>query len=327
MTTANGGIDEQAEEEAADWDILLKEAPYDAELYARFEQWRASREANAIAWAAIQQTGDLIGRMSPTHRAQWEPFTRDPQGAVRYPALRRKRWTIRVATVAGACAVVVLGVSLTDWRGIGADYVTKAGETRTFTLADGTRIFLAPRSALKLADLPGQRGVELRYGEGYFEVKHDPARPFSVAVDGVTVRDIGTAFDVAESDSGVRVEVAEGEVAVQSGHGLTRSLKQGEAAAVKLETGAIEGASTTPLIGGWRHNQLSLQDAPMAEAINRLRPFYRGKIVVVGRGLSKVSVTGFYRLDDPVATLKLMAEQQKVRVTELTPWLVLVTAF
>lgn len=327
MTAANSGIDEQAEEEAADWDILLKEAPHDAELYARFVEWRSAREANAIAWAAIQQTGDLISRSSPSHRAQWEPFTRNPQQATRYPMIRRKRWSIRVTAATGACAALLLAAGLTDWRGIGADYVTKAGEIRTFTLADGTRISLAPRSALKLAYQSGQRRVELRYGEGYFEVKHDEARPFSVAARGVTVRDVGTTFDVAESKNGVRVDVAEGEVAVQSDRGAAWPLKQGDAAVVKPATGTIEAVSASPLIGAWRHNQLSLQDVPMAAAIDRLRPFYRGRIVVVGSGLSKASVTGFYRLDDPVATLRLMAEQQKVRVTELTPWLVLVSAF
>lgn len=327
MTATNGGIDERAEEEAADWDILLKEAPGDTELYARFEHWRSACEANAIAWAAIQQTGDLIGRVSPAHRAQWEPFTQNARHAVRYPAIRRKRRIIRAAGVMGACAVVLLAVGLTDWRGIGADYVTRAGETRTVTLADGTRISLAPRSALKLAYRSGQRGVELRYGEGYFEVRHDPARPFSVTARGVTIRDIGTAFDVAESDRDVRVEVAEGEVAVQTDHGSDRSLRRGEAAAVQLATGTIEAVNAAPLIAGWRHNQLSLQDVPMTEAIDRLRPFYRGRILIVGAGLSRVSVTGFYRLDDPVAALRLMAAQQSIRVTEVTPWLVLVTTF
>lgn len=327
MTAANGGIDERAEEEAADWDILLKETPEDAELYARFVQWRNTREENAIAWAAIQQTGDLIGRTVPTHRAQWEPFTHNPRHAVRYPTIRRKRRRVRMAAATGACAMALLALSMVDWRGLDADYVTKAGETRTVTLADGTRISLAPRSALKLAYQPGRRGVDLRYGEGFFEVKHDPERPFSVTADGATIRDIGTMFDVAARSSTVKVDVAEGEVAVQAAHGPARLLKPGEAAAVRPATGVIETESASPVIAGWRHNQLSLQDTPMTEAIDRLRPFFRGRIVIVGSGLSRASVTGFYRLDDPVATLRLMAEQQKIRVTALAPWLVLVTTF
>lgn len=327
MTAVQNGIDEQAEDEAAYWAVLLQDKPDDAELYARFVAWRSASEHNALAWAAIQQTGDMIGKIPAAHRAQWGAFARNPAKAPRYRTLQRRQWLARATTWAGACVAACLVWTMVDWGGIGADYATGWGQTRHFVLADGTRVALAPHSALRLSYQPGQRGVELWYGEAYFDVRHDPDRPFSVVAHGVTTTDIGTAFDVAADTGSVKVQVAQGEVAVQPSRRAARSLKAAEATVVDTRTGVMQAERADALVGAWRYGQLSVQDVSMVEAIRRLRPFYRGRILVLGKGVSKASVTGFYRLDNPVAALRLMAERHNIRVVALAPWLVVVTSF
>ena len=57
-----------------------------------------------------------------------------------------------------------------------------------------------------------ERTVRLLEGEAYFEVAHDPSRPFRVyAGDGVTVA-VGTAFSVRLQKDAVEVVVSEGKV-------------------------------------------------------------------------------------------------------------------
>ena len=61
-----------------------------------------------------------------------------------------------------------------------------------------------------------ERRVRLERGEAFFQVTKDPRRPFVVEVGGVTVRAIGTAFNVRLGGGELDVLVAEGKVEVAS---------------------------------------------------------------------------------------------------------------
>ena len=69
------------------------------------------------------------------------------------------------------------------------------------------------------------REVQLE-GEGYFEVRHDGARPFRVHAPGAVAEDLGTRFTVRAypEGSGVEVAVAEGRVALRALVDTTRVL-------------------------------------------------------------------------------------------------------
>lgn len=75
--------------------------------------------------------------------------------------------------------------------------VTVAGGEYTFTLSDGTRVWLNAMSELVFpVDFVGQeRRVRLN-GEAYFEVTADPERPFVVETAGMKTRVLGTSFNV-----------------------------------------------------------------------------------------------------------------------------------
>src|SRR4051812_2194247 len=60
-------------------------------------------------------------------------------------------------------------------------------------LPDGTIVELKDGAEISIAYSPQTRRVALRRGEAHFEVTHDTARPFIVAVDSVEVRAVGTA--------------------------------------------------------------------------------------------------------------------------------------
>lgn len=88
-------------------------------------------------------------------------------------------------------------------------------ETVSDTLPDGSNVFLNKQSSIryvynKKAD---ERRVHLK-GEAYFDVKHDEKSKFVIDIDGVLIRDIGTAFNVKapEGSNTIEVFVNEGEV-------------------------------------------------------------------------------------------------------------------
>lgn len=86
--------------------------------------------------------------------------------------------------------------------------VPKGAEVR-FTLPDSSTVFLFPESELKFPTEFDEkhRNVELK-GEGFFEVKRDAERPFTVKTDDVKVKVLGTKFNVKSYDNEDIVETA-----------------------------------------------------------------------------------------------------------------------
>ena len=75
--------------------------------------------------------------------------------------------------------------------------VTAPGQLRTITLSDGSRIHLNGDTRLSLAQQGGGRHARLIRGEALFDIRHDPERPFVLALDHGSLTDLGTTFNVS----------------------------------------------------------------------------------------------------------------------------------
>lgn len=77
------------------------------------------------------------------------------------------------------------------------EIITKGSSKSMIVLPDGSKVWLNSFSRLSYADgfLNGKREVTL-YGEGFFEVKHDPKHPFVIHARNVDIRVLGTVFNV-----------------------------------------------------------------------------------------------------------------------------------
>lgn len=96
---------------------------------------------------------------------------------------------------------------------------TTHGQDKNITLPDGSHVWLNADSQLtypsQFAD--GKREVRI-HGEGYFEVRHDPRRPFVVTTDYFTTTVLGTVFNInAYNRKDACVVLISGRVSVSSG--------------------------------------------------------------------------------------------------------------
>lgn len=92
------------------------------------------------------------------------------------------------------------------------------GERRLITLPDGTSVWLNRDSKLNFPEAfaAHRREVSLE-GEAFFEVMHDPQRPFIISCGRVTTTVLGTAFNIRAfpEEKSVTVTVKTGKVMVQ----------------------------------------------------------------------------------------------------------------
>ncbi|HVI48947.1 MAG TPA: FecR domain-containing protein [Chitinophaga sp.] len=78
------------------------------------------------------------------------------------------------------------------------EVVTKTGSKTSMVLPDGSTVVLNACSRLQYDAsrfLEGERAVTLA-GEGYFDIKHDPAHPFTIQTGDVNIKVLGTVFNV-----------------------------------------------------------------------------------------------------------------------------------
>lgn len=323
--------DDRASDEATEWLILLQEHPGSQALRRRFEAWRSASPGNEAAWIETCRFSQVAATLEPAEAGEWTPFVsrrrrQGTAGTARLPvrpALRRA-WVLPALSLAvAACLLVLFGPALL--LRVQADYITDTAEQREVALPDGSRLTLAPASAVAIAFEGGERRVRLLAGEAFFEVRSNPRQPFRVTARDVDTTVLGTRFDVRLGPDDVTIAVEEGVVQVSRSSEFTERLAAGQSARVAAN-GAVSRTEEAPqLVAAWRKGQLYAQGIQLRDAVDQLRRSYSGTILLLDDRLAELRVTGAYNLNDPEEALRGMAQVHGASVQRLTPWLLILS--
>lgn len=273
-----------------------------------------------------------IGNTAVTTPAAPQPVAHTPKVI----PMQRKA-TIGWQRYAVAAAVVLLVAVGGFWLlqrdpqgtvGSPTTFATKAGERRSFDLADGSSVQLNGGSKLTLAAGFSQDNRQLSLeGEAYFKVKKDPAHPFEVSTGGVKTTVLGTEFNLRAypGAASIHLGVIEGKVKfapIQSGAG--QILVANESADFDAQRGTVLKTTGQPAdAAAWRDGVLVFVDEPLQEAVSRINQFYDIDLRL-GSGLQDARLTTRFTQDqDEAAMLDVLATtyQAKVRRTGETVWL------
>jgi transmembrane sensor len=178
-------------------------------------------------------------------------------------------------------------------------------------LADGSTIDLNAGSTLSVSLSGRERRVTMGDGEAVFDVAHDAARPFLIAVGDRTVRVLGTRFDVRRRDGRLSVAVERGLVEVDPADGAAGN-------AFRLHPGQrldhLEGAPAARLtavdptqIESWKSGRLIFRDRPLADVVADLNQQFATPIVLEDPALGATLVSGVLVLDDQAAVIRRLA--------------------
>lgn len=253
------------DQEAMTWLLQVREAPADAALQRAFDQWLAADDRNRLAYLDALLAMNAAGAV-----------TAPAVAPVRVPLLRRHAPVLGFAFGCLALLAMMLGPRWTQhWR---ADETSAPGEFRAFELADGSRLQLAPDSAIAVALGDGERRIELLRGAVSVDVGEDP-RPLRVHYRDFEIRDIGTRFDVRGADATLRVAVAHGEVEVRQPGAEPVQLRAGEQAqwqGAAVERWAYRETTSQP-------GMLVLDHASATLALAQWSAFSGQRVLMLGR--------------------------------------------
>lgn len=224
----------------------------------------------------------------------------NPDRKQRVPA--HTPWLIRLVRVAAVLLLMALtgaGVYFhTAHRKAVSDTVVSVGKGQkaSILLPDGSRAWVNSDSRLTYGKrFNGNERVLKLEGEGYFEVAPDPARPFIVETGALSVKALGTSFDIKSytDDPLIRAVLMSGKVEVRSAN-ETVLLEPNQKivfdrTAGKMEKYAVAHAGD---YSDWRYNILTFEAETFENIARTLERLYNTRIVFESEALKHYRFTG-----------------------------------
>lgn len=186
------------------------------------------------------------------------------------------------------------------------------GTRSSFTLPDGTFVYLNAGSALKypLNFNKGERRVELN-GEAWFEVKKDPDHPFVVSTSDINIKVLGTSFNCSAYTNAEQIETAlvEGKIEISGKSGKNQFLMEpGELAVFSRQEKTIEKAQTNlDKYIAWKSGKLMFRDDPMIKVIEKLGRWYRVEFRVENPEILNYTYSATFSGESLDQVLKMLA--------------------
>lgn len=335
--------DEARLEVAGEWLILLDERALTQEEQTEFKCWLDSSRQNLTAFEEVARVWgkmEILAGMAelfPLGSLEVEQAVSENQPK----SLQKTNSRARMLRVSAAIFILAItSVFMFDRHGflIEAEvsnnhyYITEVGETETIDLEDGSVITANTDSELRVAVDEVERRIELTRGEAFFDVEHDPDRPFTVHAGNGYVRAVGTAFSVYNNDGKVEVIVTEGSVEIVSNEpdvafGETNRpilLESGQIAEYDKTVELFEEIDPQELSRQlfWKKGMLAFEGQSLEEVVDEFSRYTTTNIEIVSDDIREIRVGGYFRSDDLNGMLAALESNFGIRVTEVNSSLV-----
>lgn len=311
--------------QAAMWLVHLRSGQVTPAELDAFRQWCAAHPQMAATvrqmWAGLQPAGvrvtkqDAAAAHSTRRRAALRPG---------------RRAFVGFAVAAGASWLALrppfqLWPALTD---LAVDYRTGTGEQHQIAFAQGVTVAMSAQTridALRLsAGSAPQHGIDLLAGEA--EIVAEPAaRGFVVVAGRGRMRATQARFDVRRGDDGqVCVTCVSGSVAFE--HPQTRLTLSPAQQLVYDDRIVHPVAIVDPAaVVAWRRGMLVFDGVPLAQVIDEINRYRRGRVILRNASLGSTSVAAQAPVSRLDALIDTLGHAYGARITRLPGGIVVLT--
>jgi transmembrane sensor len=346
---------QQIAAEAVDWFLQFQEAAATESDRQSFSEWLLRSPAHveeylrvSCSWSLVNvdSEGDLeaaaLVAAAKAHHETDNVVALPSRLGRRLPpavsesgrAFSGRKW--RAALVASLVLGIALWVTYLSWQSP-MTFQTVVGEQSSFTLQDGSVVFLNTNSTVRVGWLPTERHIELVRGEARFKVAKDASRPFTVATTTAAVRALGTVFNVRAEPLSTQVAVLEGQVEVtvapprEPASGAPASANEGSTAVqspaierVRLAAGeraavtrrGIQTNAGPPIesVMAWTERRLVFRDQPLDAVIREFNRYRMHPLVLDDPALAALRISGVFDLSDPESLIAYLGTYETVQV-------------
>lgn len=241
-------------------------------------------------------------------------------------AMRRRRRTAvtMAASATGALALAFVGA---DWLKPAPiapavwerTLATRAGEMGTLRLTDGSTVKLSGATKVRVRYAGNQRSAQLLAGQAYFDVAHDPSRPFTVRAGASETRVLGTAFDLDLTRRQVALAVYRGAVGFDPVDPARKP--KGVVVRAGYRSNIAGGVAAAPVrfdpeLPDWRQGWIDTAGMRLDDLAEMLDRQGNVRIATPREPLASTRVFGRFRTDNPRQLLGAMGEGFGFRVRD-----------
>jgi transmembrane sensor len=191
---------------------------------------------------------------------------------------------------------------------------TRPGEKSRIRLSDGTIVWLNSESVLEYPkEFKGSERLVSIAGEGYFEVAHDPEKPFIVASGNTVTTALGTSFNVESypNENAIAVSLVTGKIKVSLNDEGTYYLEPGYQFLYDKKEHSVEKKNiNTDHVTAWTNGVLIFNRDGYETVVKKLQRWYGVGISSKGTPPSDFYITGQIKrnesLELTLETLKLL---------------------
>lgn len=293
-----------AMDEALDWLVRLQCAS--EEDTRAFEAWLSAAAENAEAYVEAE----ALWNGAPLRLAatQLHQHHRTSIG-----------WRLRTYWKPLATAAVLL-VGLFTFGDLPvrlqADHLTVVGERQRLQLDDGAHVLLNTNSAFANDLRDGRQVAQLLQGEAYFQVPGNLPTPLELEAGPLRASARDTDFAVRYLDGEAQVRVQRGDIDLLGARDQRIRLSAGDSISVGPHGFGERQRADMHKDLAWVEGRLVFENCPLNQVLAEVRRYYPGWIISRNPQLEQVAVTGNYRLDQPLETLRALAHITSAQLHE-----------
>ncbi len=183
---------------------------------------------------------------------------------------------------------------------------TPRGGQYQLSLPDGTKVWLNAASSIvyPTAFIGNERKVTIT-GEAYFEVTHNPAKPFIVSVNDMKVEVLGTHFNVNAymDEKSINTTLLEGSVKIADGIN-TQIIKPGQQ--IEVEGGQMNVNKNVDVdrVVAWKNGNFDFESADLRTILRQFSRWYDVDVIYEG----EINNKKFFAIVSRNTSLKNMLE-------------------
>jgi transmembrane sensor len=295
--------------------FLLKETIPEEDVQVR--EWTAASVENQkeferfeLIWNSSKKL-ELESSADPNQA--WEKFkikVSEPKVGPLKPITQRYGW-LKVAAV----LFIVTG-AWSFYSLFNSGYNTiEAGElVRVETLPDGSEVTLNRNTKLAYQkNFKGKsRNVKLESGEVFFNVTPDKSKPFIIEADDITVRVVGTSFNVKHINNNTEVIVETGIVQVSMNNQMVE-LRRGEKVSIKGKNAGLQKQANTDQLYNYYRSKLFVADnTPLWRVVEILNEAYDTNIVIESEQIKNLPLSTTFKDESLENIIHVITETFKI---------------
>jgi transmembrane sensor len=291
----------EIDQQAADWVAKLDRGALTGGDERAYQEWLggdprhrgAMLKANALAM--LSESARALGDQS---------VAANPAPVVdhgRKVTSRRRLLAWSGAGGLAAASTVLLGFGATSAQAI----TTGLGEVRRVTLDDGSTVMLNTDTSVRVRYTRSARSLELVYGEAYFMILTDAARPFLVEAGRQPLRTAGAAFRVRRLDHDpIDVLVDRGLVTLMAQRPVRMASQTHMVVPLSGDTAPpVPRTISSDYVSrelAWRDGKIAFEGDRLDQAAAEFARYSPTRIKIMDPALAGETVTGLFAASDPL---------------------------